>query len=256
MIDEMQAVIRSGLATGTCFQAIQDHIRVSAEKPCKNVGEFKRRTTTAKGNQFEIFCQLYLDALVINNNKKQFLHVWLLKDVPDAVLLELGLTRRDVGIDLILEEGREDEKETQTTDQKSRKRSRKEITSRYWAVQAKYRLRRGTRKIGLSWKQLSTFYSICARTGPWVKHLVMTNCDFVRRMGKRVPGLDLTFAHQKFCSTARLQWLRMAAPDGELAKGHTMGEEKTIEEKKKPISIAQMRSSWLEKLNVNKKQSS
>ena len=43
----------------------------------------------------------------------------------------------------------------------------------FYAVQCKYKKSCTLKKNILSWKQLSTFYAICMRTGPFDKYIVM-----------------------------------------------------------------------------------
>lgn len=87
--------------------------------------------------------------------------VWLLSEVPDDTLSHLGLKRQDLGIDLIGVKNGD-----------------------YHAIQVKYRKKTGKKRI-LTWKQLSTFYALCLRTGPWSRYVVMTNCDYIRSVSKR-----------------------------------------------------------------------
>ena len=90
--------------------------------------------------------------------------VWLLSEVPVEILDELGLKRRDLGIDLVL----------------------KHRLGGYSAVQVKYRAHTGWKsKNVIGWKALSTFYALVKRSGPWKKYIVFTNADYIRHVGKR-----------------------------------------------------------------------
>ena len=48
--------LSSAKTTEDIFPQLLDQFRVSMETPCASIAEFKRRTTTAKGGLFEIFC--------------------------------------------------------------------------------------------------------------------------------------------------------------------------------------------------------
>ena len=52
----------------------------------------------------------------------------------------------------------------------------------YYAIQCKYRKRNNSTTI-INWKELSTFYALTSRTGPYYKTIVMTNADYVKRIG-------------------------------------------------------------------------
>ncbi len=152
----MQPIIRRGLSVfGACvFDSIMDEIVLQASLPCHQVMEFRRRSTKAKGDKFEQFCQLWLLA--------QGYECFLLKDIPIELGKELGLNlTRDVGIDLIF---------------------RMPGHVHFHAVQCKFR---AEKKARVTWKSISTFLALCQRTGPWEKHLIMTNTSGCSWQGKR-----------------------------------------------------------------------
>ena len=68
---------------------------------------------------------------------------------------------------------------------------------KYTAVQCKYKKHTSIKKNIVTWKQLSTFYALVLRTGPWEKYVVMTNCEYVRHMGKKTPK-DLSICLRTF----------------------------------------------------------
>jgi len=74
----------------------------------------------------------------------------------------------------------------------------------------------------LNWNTLSTFYALCARTGPWASLIVMTTCDSVRRQGKKTSS-DKTYAYKGWCSVPRTLWLRMAGSSGYSLMGNSLG---------------------------------
>jgi predicted helicase len=144
-----------------------------------------------RGDIFEEFCVLYLKYV------RGYDQVWRLEDVPDDILGGLSLKRQDMGIDIICEKG-----------------------GRYTAVQCKYKKHTGYKsKTIVTWKQLSTFYALCMRTGPWEKYIVMTNCDYVRHMGKKT-SKDLSICLRTFRKITKEQWAQMCE-----LKGETVAEE-------------------------------
>jgi RNA:NAD 2'-phosphotransferase (TPT1/KptA family) len=95
-----------------------------------------------------------------------------------------------------------------------------EKAGRYTAVQCKYKKHTGYKsKTIVTWKQLSTFYALCMRTGPWEKYIVMTNCDYVRHMGKKT-SKDLSICLRTFRKITKEQWAQMCE-----LKGETVAEE-------------------------------
>ena len=106
------------------------------EKPAHTLLEIKQRDNKKiKGDIFEEFSVLYLKYITKYNN------VWLLKDVPEDILIKLNMKRQDMGIDLIAEHN-----------------------GVFHAIQCKYKKGCTIKKNVLSWKQLSTFYALCMRT--------------------------------------------------------------------------------------------
>ena len=70
------------------------------EKPAHTLLEIKQRDNfnkKIKGDIFEEFSVLYLKYIKNYNN------VWLLKNVPEYILIQLSMKRQDMGIDLIVE---------------------------------------------------------------------------------------------------------------------------------------------------------
>ncbi len=138
-----------------------------------------------RGDIFEEFCVLYL------KHVRGYSQVWRLEDVPDDIIGGLGLKRPDMGIDIICEKN-----------------------GKYTAVQCKYKKHTGYKsKTIVTWKQLSTFYALVLRTGPWEKYIVMTNCDYVRHMGKKTPK-DLSICLKTFQNTTKEEWIRMCGVEG------------------------------------------
>lgn len=137
------------------------------EQPAHNFTELKtRENKKLRGDIFEEFCVLYLKYV------KKYDNAWRLEDVPDDILEKLSLKRKDMGIDLIVENNRNTLLCTKDS-------------GNYSAVQCKYKKPLGYKKTSITWKALSTFYALCMRSGPWDKYIVMTNCDYARHVGKK-----------------------------------------------------------------------
>jgi hypothetical protein len=159
------------------------------ERPAHNLIELRsRKNTKLKGDIFEEFCVLYL------KNVKKYDNVWRLHDVPDDILINLGLKRRDMGIDIIAQKD-----------------------DLYEAIQCKYKKdNKFKSKNVLSWKTLSTFYALCICSGirnqenkrEWNRHIVMTNCDYVRHVGEKT-NKDLSICLKSFQKISKDEWLSM-----------------------------------------------
>jgi hypothetical protein len=150
------------------------------EEPAHTFTEMRTRDNKKiRGDIFEDFCVLYLKYV------KKFDNAWRLEDVPDDILEKLSLKRKDMGIDLIVEN--------------------KGI---YSAVQCKYKKQLGYKKTSITWKALSTFYALCMRSGPWDKYIVMTNCDYARHVGKKTDK-DLSICIGTFRKITKDDWIKM-----------------------------------------------
>ena len=133
-----------------------DDFQKNYDAPAHSIQDLKnRRNTKVKGDIFEHFALIYFEKCL---NYK----VWLLQDVPTDILNTLNLTKRDMGIDLIA----------------------LDTNQQYYSIQVKYR-KKTAKKTGISWKQLSTFYALSDRTGPYHQHIVFTNANFVRHIGRK-----------------------------------------------------------------------
>lgn len=180
---QIVACIRKNINKSNCFLAVLNDLQTHYSKPCNNISEFKRRSNKNKGDVFETFCVMYLKATGYDD-------AWLLKDTPKEVLTMLKLKSFDIGIDIVAK--RDD---------------------RFFAVQSKYRkVSKNKRYNVLGWKELSTFYAYCARTGPWERCIVMTTCEYVRRLGMK-NETDMTIGKKIFTDTDRSVWLKMIGGD-------------------------------------------
>jgi predicted helicase len=146
-------------------------------EPAHTLTEMRTRDNKKiRGDIFEEFCVLYLTQLGYK--------AWRLEDVPEEILVNLGMKRKDMGIDIVVER-----------------------ESRYSAVQCKYKTPTG-KKSYVTWKALSTFYALCMRTGPWDSYIVMTNCDFVRHVGEKT-AKDISMCLKTFQGIPSSQWVSM-----------------------------------------------
>ena len=157
------------------------------EAPAHSFSEMRMRDNKkVRGDIFEEFCVLYLKFVKGHKN------VWLLKDVPDEILVKLNVARRDMGIDIIVET-KED---------------------KFIAVQCKYKKHTSVKLNILSWKSLSTFYALCLRTGPWEKYIIMTNCIYTRHQGKKTKQ-DVSYCLKTLQNITKDEWLSMCNTSGE-----------------------------------------
>jgi predicted helicase len=165
-----------------------------------------------RGDIFEDFCVVYLQKV------RGYTNVWRLQDVPDDILEKLSVARRDFGIDIIAEKD-----------------------GKYTAIQCKYKKQTGKTNI-VTWKALSTFYALCMRTGPWDKYIVMTNCTYVRHMGKKTPK-DLSICLRTLCKITKEQWTQMCN------LGSHAIEETKVTKPKTPEELRAARLAFLTKLS-------
>lgn len=165
------------------FERVIEFCQEHYEGPASTISEIKlKQNTKIKGDVFEHFAYLFFS----HAYRIKFDNVWLLKDVPKEVLTSLGLKKNDLGIDLIAVKN-----------------------DNYYAIQAKYRKKGYKGHHGVSWKQLSTFYALVLKTGPFVKHIVITNADYVRHIGKKSPS-DLSICYRTCNKISVESWLAMA----------------------------------------------
>jgi hypothetical protein len=154
--------------------------------PCHSIAELKEKNTKLKGDIFEQFCCLYLQHVY------GLTHVALFKDVPQHVLTDLNFRYKgDFGIDIIgFKDG-----------------------IGWYAIQCKYRQfevksYQHHRTDVIGWKEVSTFHALCAKTGPWVKNIVMTTGSSVRRITGKT-DVDLSLCKGTFRNITLDQWYTM-----------------------------------------------
>ena len=176
------------------WDAFEEECRKFYDAPAHSFVEMRTRDNKKiRGDMFEDFCVQYLKFI------QGYEEVWLLEDVPEDVLTKLGMQRRDVGIDLVARH-----------------------KGKYIAIQCKYKKQETMKTKIVTWKALSTFYALCMRTGPWDKFVVMTNCAYVRHMGKKTPK-DLSICLRKLQGVSKEDWLKMCGVTGHTLAGGGAG---------------------------------
>jgi superfamily II DNA or RNA helicase len=107
---------------------------------CPSFEDFRKRTSALpipkdRGDAFERLAQVYLQTEPEYQTKLK--NVWLLDEVPAGVRNEIGLPRKDIGIDLIA----------------------RDINGAHWAIQCKFR---ANNEDAVSWDDVSTFNALVA----------------------------------------------------------------------------------------------
>lgn len=131
-----------------------------------------------KGDLWEAFCCLYLQHVLEHDN------VWFIKNLPSNLINKFNLPKTDFGIDLISEKD-----------------------GKYYAIQCKYKKSKEQIQL-VSWRSLATFFAIVEKTGPWEKHIVMTNINGCKHIGKKGEK-DLSLCIGTFKKMDRFQWIKM-----------------------------------------------
>lgn len=220
-----KAISRTLGTSSNVFDTFIKEVQNYLDSPSHTLQDLRRQaSTTFKGEIWEEFCVLYLSKM------KGFEHAWRLKDVPENIRESLKLGSKDIGIDIVAQKG-----------------------GLFYAVQCKYRgskdynLRtRGYKSTtSISWKDLSTFYALCSRTGPWAKHIVMTNADHISRMGTK-DEKDWSICKKSFQNITSDEWRNMMG-----ITGHTLNSS-SIQDTSTPVGQEEMREArlkFLERFN-------
>ena len=166
MKDLVASLIRAAVAQpGACvFDSFARNVDAHSAAPAHSLAELRAlRSTKTKGDIFETFCCLYLRA------KRGYREAWRVPDAPRELAVSLGVGGRDMGIDLI------------GVDPQGRPAA---VQCKYRTMSARSTFVPGThiRRDVVPWRDLATFYALCARTGPWSRHVVMTNAVGVRSL--------------------------------------------------------------------------
>jgi hypothetical protein len=219
---EILRCIKYALSKDNVFSSLDESFHDYFHRSCGSMLELRKRNAKNKGALFEVFCKMYLE--------KKGYTCWMLNELPEDLKEKLKLGKQDVGIDLVAR-----------VDQISKKGEPQQL---WFAVQCKYRspgkdgLGRSVHRV--TWKDVSTFLSLCTRTGPWTKHIIMTNAESVCWKGHKT-SKDYTIARKKFMNCTKLFWCEWIAE-----KETKIKEEKIQEEEKVPIR--NLREKWLQSL--------
>jgi hypothetical protein len=145
-----------------------------------NMTELKEKANDKKkkGDLFESFCYLYLEK-ILNHDQ-----VWFYKEFPKELKEQFHLTKNDYGIDLL---------------------SKKD--NNYYAIQCKYKKPKDKVQC-IPWRSLSTFYAIVVKTGPWLKHITMTNVNSCKHIGEKTDK-DWSICIGTFRNIDHFQWLQI-----------------------------------------------
>lgn len=184
------------------FDAFIEECQKWYDEPAHSFVDMRiRDNKKIRGDIFEEFTVLYLRHVL------NFTNVWRLPDVPDETLARLGLKRQDMGIDIVCEK-----------------------EGVYTAVQCKYKKHTGYKsKTIVTWKQLSTFYALCMRTGPWDRYAVVTNCHYTRHQGKKTKK-DLSICLRTLQKITKEQWTSMCGLEGRVVAEEPVARQLTPEE--------------------------
>jgi hypothetical protein len=147
-------------------------------QPIRTFQNLKKHNTKAIGDIFEAFCKLYL-IHVLNYDT-----VWFYNEIPADFKTQLKLTKRDMGIDILAINNGE-----------------------ICAIQCKYR-NRNKKYTMVNWKDLSTFYALTSRTGPYDKVIVMTNADYVKKIGNKQDN-EVVLSYKIFNNMKFENWFKM-----------------------------------------------
>lgn len=196
--EQVQQLVREALKSESISQAFVWSVK---NIKCKNTTDVKNKNKTI-GNIWESFCKSVL--LNVLGYKKAM----LLAEIPKDQLDDYGLVRKDVGIDIVAID----------------------CEDMHIAVQCKYR---STGNI--SWRDIATFEGLCARSGPWDKHLIMTNSRTITREGGK-NSKDFQFVFKDLNQLQRHQWNLLA----NYGHGNVCGTSDT--------NFEGVRQRWLQKL--------
>jgi hypothetical protein len=141
-------------------------------------------TNKARGDVFECLCAEWMRV----RHRPTCTDVWRLADVPADVLTALKLKRQDMGIDLVA----------------------RDAAGRFYAVQAKYRKKARVGRTRITWKGVATFLALCATSGPWARHVVVTTADYVRWGARGRSAQERVVAAGTWSSLPREFWYAVA----------------------------------------------
>ncbi len=184
-------------ALATIFDKFIELCQKHYDKPATNMIELRnKRNKKERGDIFECFCVYYMKYVYFDDTS---CNVWLLADIPDEIRERLNLQKNDCGIDIIAESN-----------------------DKFYAVQAKYRKKNKYKMYsGLTWKQMSTFYGLVSKTGPYVKHIIITNANYARHIGRKTKK-DQSICLKTLQKIKYQQWLKMIGTVGNFLQNQEM----------------------------------
>ena len=111
------------------------------------------------------------------------------------------------------------------------------IDNYYYAIQCKFKKPMSKVQV-ISWRSLSTFYAIVTKTGPWEKHIIMTNVNGCKHIGKKQVK-DQSICIGTFRNTNYFDWLKIIGETSIDKKEETSidKKEETSIDKKEETSI-------------------
>ena len=164
-----------------------DHFTVMKSS---NMKDLKKNAMKIKGDHFEDLCYELLRAQAFANLPLTYL--WKFQDIPDDIRAALGLTQRDMGIDLV------------------------GCTATEWvAIQCKYRKKPNSsrrpdgsfNKWQVSWTELSTFLAL-ATNNRFARLIIMTSAPSVSWQGHYNTRCTV-FARGSFLGIDREIWSKL-----------------------------------------------
>ena len=224
------------------IQLLEDYIinspGVSVVSDLKTI---KRNKNKLKGDIFEVLCL----NLIKNNSfgKIKCKDAWLFKDLPGELRDKLAFNNgKDMGIDIIV----------------------LTVTDEWYAIQCKYRKKPNKKSVTINkdgkdltiplrwqvkWAELSTFYSLCDRTGipgsGWSKHVVITTAESINRQGRKNEK-DLSICVGTFRGLPKEEWLKLLGDTGNKLNEITIDIDKlNLNEKQDKVDVDLIRKKRL-----------
>lgn len=180
------------------FDELIKYIEVYTSQPV--TGMLMLRSKNEKINKGRLWEEFICKWLIVTGKCEQ---VWKIANLPDDLSKELKLSKtQDSGIDLVGLISKHNNDES------------------YVAIQCKYRSpysksvtyvngRRLITAPTIQWTSIATFIGLCAQTGPWHQHWIVTNCKGVGR--RKVPrtSKDHSICLKTFQATSKEHWIEL-----------------------------------------------
>jgi len=220
------------LESDKIFDEIIKDIEIYASQPVTGMLQLRNRNSNqTKGRLWEDFVCKWL---IVTGKCSE---VWKIADLPDDLAKELKLSKtQDSGIDLV-------------------GCIRYHNTQKYVAIQCKYRGpnaksvtyvkgRRIITSATIQWANIATFIGLCAQTGPWHQHWIVTNCRGIGR--RKVPrtNKDYSICLKTFQSTSKEHWIELYKTFSNNHEEKKIGEqliEDSAKQETKELSVEELR---------------